>query len=56
MLTLVELLERLKAIATGDDPKKLGRINAIFSNTRAPAEYQVGRHFVVARLLGEAHG
>ncbi|MEO9158203.1 MAG: reverse transcriptase family protein [Kofleriaceae bacterium] len=52
MLTLVELLHELKTIATGDDPKKLARINAIFTNRRAPAEYQVGRHFVT-HLLGE---
>lgn len=52
MFTLVELLQELKALATGDDPKKLARINAMFTNRRAPAEYQVGRHFV-SQLLGE---
>jgi RNA-directed DNA polymerase len=49
--TLVELLIELKKIATEpDDANKLARINAIFSNPRAPAEFQVGRHYV-ARLL-----
>ena len=52
MLTLVDLLVELKTIATGDDPKKLARINAMFANHRAPAEYQVGRHYV-SQLLGE---
>ena len=51
MQTLVELLLELKKIAAEpDSPSKLDRINAMFSNPRAPAEFQVGRHYV-ARLL-----
>ncbi|HLL24220.1 MAG TPA: reverse transcriptase domain-containing protein [Kofleriaceae bacterium] len=51
MQTLVELLLELKNIASEpDSPSKLARINAMFSDPRAPAELQVGRHFV-ARLL-----
>ena len=52
MFTLVELLHELKALATGDDPKKLARINALFANPKNPAEFQVGRHYV-AKLLDE---
>jgi hypothetical protein len=45
------LLVELKSLATApDDPKKLERINALFADPRAPAEHQVGRHYV-ARLL-----
>lgn len=51
MQTLVELILELKKIAAEpDSPSKLDRINAMFSNPRAPAEFQVGRHFV-SRLL-----
>ena len=51
MQTLVELLLELKKIAAEpDSPSKLDRINAMFDNPRAPAEFQVGRHFV-SRLL-----
>lgn len=51
MQTLVELLVELKRIAAEpDSPSKLERINAMFANPRAPAEFQVGRHYV-ARLL-----
>ena len=51
MQTLVELLLELKKVAAEpDSPSKLDRINAMFANPRAPAEFQVGRHFV-SRLL-----
>ncbi len=51
MQTLVELLVELKNLAAEPDgPSKLARINALFGNPRAPAEFQVGRHFV-SRLL-----
>jgi RNA-directed DNA polymerase len=51
MHTFVELLVELKSLATGDAPDKLERIAALFTNPRAPAEFQVGRH-MVARQLG----
>ena len=51
MQTLVELLQALKALAAQpDSPAKLDRILALFANPRAPAEFQVGRHYI-ARLL-----
>jgi len=50
MLTLVELLQELKTVAASDDPEKIERINALFANPRAPAEFQVGR-FMIAKLL-----
>ncbi len=51
MLTLVDLLLELKTLATATgDAGQLARINQLLSNPRAPAEFQVGRHFV-ARLL-----
>ncbi|MBA3392157.1 MAG: RNA-directed DNA polymerase [Deltaproteobacteria bacterium] len=51
MQTLVELLLELKTLAAEPDgPGKLERINAMFANPRAPAELQVGRHYV-SRLL-----
>ncbi len=53
MYTLVELLLELKTLATGTDRDKLARINKLFENPRAPAEYQVGRHYV-ATLLSAA--
>ena len=53
MHTLVELLVELKAIVAGSDPKKLQRINEMFSNPRAPAELQVGRHFVSSLLSAD---
>ena len=53
MLTLVELLQELKTLAAGDAPDKLARINKLFADPRAPAEYQVGRHYV-ATLLAAA--
>ncbi|MFT3698890.1 MAG: reverse transcriptase family protein [Kofleriaceae bacterium] len=51
MLTLVELLEELKSLATGTDPDKLTRINALFAHPKAPAEYQVARHYVAHLLI-----
>jgi hypothetical protein len=50
MQTLVELLIELKDLATGNGDDKLARINKIFSDPRAPAEFAVARH-MVARLL-----
>lgn len=51
MHTLVDLLIELKVLATATgDANQLAKINNLFSNPRAPAEFQVGRHFV-ARLL-----
>lgn len=50
MLTLVELLAQLKALATGNAADRVAQINAIFSNPKNPAEYQVGRHYVAAML------
>lgn len=50
MQTLVELLLELKTLAASNAPGKLARIRRLFADPRAPAELQVGRHFV-ARLL-----
>jgi hypothetical protein len=52
MFTLVELLAELKALAESDDDNKLAKINALFSIS-APAEYQVGRHYIAAALEPE---
>jgi len=53
--TLVELLVELKRLAaTPDDPKRLEHINNLFANPRAPAEFQVGRHFVSRLLVPDA--
>jgi RNA-directed DNA polymerase len=49
--TLVELLLELKTVASGDAKDKLDQINRLFANPRAPAEFQVGRHYV-SRMLG----
>lgn len=51
MLSLVELITEVKALATGDDPDKLARINALFADPKAPAEYQVARHYVAHLLI-----
>ncbi len=51
MHTLVELLADLKALATGDDPQKLAKINKLFEDPRAPAEFQVGRYYVAQMLV-----
>ncbi|MCX5746167.1 MAG: reverse transcriptase family protein [Proteobacteria bacterium] len=53
MLTLVELILELKSLVASNDKNKLERINALFADRQAPAEYQVGRHFVAKHLLGE---
>ena len=53
MYTLVELLNELKTLATGSDRDKLARINKLFENPRAPAEYQVGRHYVATLLAAD---
>lgn len=47
VLTLVDLLLELKLLAAAGE---LAKINQLFANPRAPAEFQVGRHYV-ARLL-----
>jgi retron-type reverse transcriptase len=50
--TLVDLLVELKALATAtDDPKQLSKINQLFENKKAPAEFQVGRHYVSRMLI-----
>jgi len=50
MQTLVELLLELKTLAASDAPDKLDKINKLFDNPRAPAEFQVGRHYVSRAL------
>jgi hypothetical protein len=50
MQTLVELLTELKTLAASDAPDKLDKINKLFDNPRAPAEFQVGRHYVSRAL------
>lgn len=54
MLTLVELLVELKQLAASTDGSKLERINQLFANPKAPAEFQVGRHYVARLLVPEA--
>jgi RNA-directed DNA polymerase len=51
--TLVELLVELKRLGAGRAPDKLERIAALFSDPRAPAELQVGRHYVVRMLAAD---
>ena len=53
MYTLVELLLELKALAASTDRDKLARINKLFEDPRAPAEYQVGRHYVATLLAAD---
>ncbi|HSD86416.1 MAG TPA: reverse transcriptase domain-containing protein [Kofleriaceae bacterium] len=50
MLTLVELVSELKALVVEPDGTKLDAIAALFEDPRAPAEYQVARHFVAKHL------
>ncbi len=51
MLTLVELLLELKALAAAPDVhKQLERINALLGDPRLPAELQVGRHYLARQL------
>ena len=45
MQTLVELLTEIKALVASDDPKKIARVAALFADPKAPAEYQVARHY-----------
>ncbi len=55
VLTLVDLLLELKTLATATgDANQLAKINQLFSNPRAPAEYQVGRHYVAHLLVPHA--
>ncbi len=53
MHTLVELLLELKTLATSTDRDRLARINKLFENPKAPAEYQVGRHYVATLLAAD---
>ncbi len=50
MLTLVELLVELKRLTAAGN---LAQINALFANPKAPAEFQVGRHYVSRLLVPE---
>ncbi len=54
MQTLVDLLVELEALATASDPGRLDKINQLLTNRRAPAEFQVGRHFVARLLVPQA--
>lgn len=55
MLTLVELLLELKTLASASGGAgQLARINQLFSNPRAPAEFQVGRHYIARQLVPHA--
>jgi RNA-directed DNA polymerase len=49
MLTLVELISDLRALAAADAPD-LARINELFADPRMPAEYQVARHYIASQL------
>lgn len=53
MQTLVELLQQLKALAASDRPDKHEQIAGVFAEARAPAEFQVGRHYVARLVVGE---
>jgi hypothetical protein len=55
LLTLVELILELKRLAATDDADKLERINDLFANKRAPAEYQVARLYVARQLAPAVH-
>jgi len=50
MLTLVELIHELTGLAASDEPGRLERINALFDDPRAPAEFQVARHYIARHL------
>ncbi|MEO8698581.1 MAG: reverse transcriptase family protein [Kofleriaceae bacterium] len=54
MQTLVELLVELKQLAASTDANRLEKINSLFANPRAPAEFQVGRHYVSRLLVPDA--
>ncbi|HEY1811367.1 MAG TPA: reverse transcriptase family protein [Kofleriaceae bacterium] len=49
MRTLVELIHDLRALAGADSPD-LAAINELFADPRAPAEYQVARHYIASQL------
>ncbi len=51
--TLLELLVELKQLGASTAPDRLQRIAALFSDPRAPAELQVGRHYVAGILRPE---
>src|SRR5262249_36487049 len=51
---LVELLVELKRLAVLEGPGKLERINDLFANPRAPAEFQVGRYYISRLLVPDA--
>ncbi len=51
MLTLVELIHDLRELAAADEPD-LERINELFGDPRAPAEFQVARHYIASQLYG----
>lgn len=53
MQTLVELLVELKSLAAGSAADKLAQINQRFADPRAPAEFQVGRHYVSKMLAAD---
>lgn len=53
MLTLVELLQQLKTLATSTAEDKLDEIDDLLVGVQAPAEFQVGRHYVARHLVGE---
>lgn len=55
MQTLVEVLVELKQLAASDAASRLERIAALFSDPRAPAELQVGRHYIARQLAPELH-
>jgi RNA-directed DNA polymerase len=52
--TLVELLVELRQLAASTDANRLEKINNLFANPRAPAEFQVGRHYVSRLLVPDA--
>ena len=55
VLTLVDLLLELKTLAAGpSDAAQLAKINQLFANPRAPAEFAVGRHYVARMLVPHA--
>jgi retron-type reverse transcriptase len=53
LYTLVELILELKRLAAAGDANRLEKINALFSNPRAPAEYHVARVYVASQLQAE---
>jgi len=51
--TLVEVLVELKQLGASDAPDRLARIAALFADPKAPAELQIGRHYLARQLAGE---